>query len=73
MVAKLALVLTALTLVGVATVIGAYQYFREQEQHKHEKEMLREKRDAALLDADQSTIDRELTREREHDQQQNQE
>jgi Tfp pilus assembly protein PilN len=73
MVVKFALVLTALTLVGVATVIGAYQYFREQEEHKHEKEMLREKRDAALLDADQTTIERELTQEREHDQQQHQE
>jgi uncharacterized protein HemX len=65
MVAKLALVVIALTVVLVAAVVGAYRYFIQQERHRHEKEMYREKRDAALLDDDRDSIDRELERDRE--------
>jgi uncharacterized protein HemX len=64
-VAKLVLVLVALTAVLVTAVVGAYRYFSQQEQHRHEKEMFRERRDAALLDDDQDALDRELDRERE--------
>lgn len=67
MVAKFALVLLGLAILILAAVIGAYRYFSQQEQHRHEKEMFREKRDAALLDDDQSALDRELDRERERD------
>ena len=45
--------------------MGAYRYFRQQEQHRHEKEMFREKRDAALLDDDQGALESELDRELE--------
>ncbi len=65
MVTKLALVLLTLAVVLLATVVGAYRYFSRQEQHRHEKEMFREKRDAALLDNDRSALDRELDYERE--------
>lgn len=67
MVAKLALVLLTLAVVLLAAVVGAYRYFSQQEQYSHEKEMFREKRDAALLDDDRSALDRELDRERERD------
>ena len=63
MVTKLALVLLTLAVVLLATVVGAYRYFSRQEQHRHEKEMFREKRDAALLDNDRSALDREQTRD----------
>jgi hypothetical protein len=46
-------------------VVGAYRYFSQQERHRHEKEMFRERRDAALLDDDRDALDRELDRERE--------
>lgn len=65
MVAKLALVLLTLAVILLAAVVGAYRYFSQQEQHRHEKEMFREKRDAALLDDDRSTLDRELEQERD--------
>mgnify|MGYP007091095091 CR=1 FL=1 len=65
MVAKLALVLFTVALIVLAAVVGSYRYFRQQEQHRHEKEMFREKRDAALLDDDQTELDRELDRERD--------
>jgi len=67
MVAKFALVLLALAILILAAVVGAYRYFSQQEKHRHQKEMFREKRDAALLDDDQSALDRELDRERERD------
>ena len=65
MVAKLAFVLLTVTVVLLAAVVGAYRYFRQQEQHRHEKEMFREKRDGALLDDDQSALESELDRELE--------
>lgn len=67
MVAKLAFVLLTVSIIILAAVVGAYRYFSEQEQHRHEKEMFREKRDAALLDDDRSTLDRELDRDRDRD------
>lgn len=67
MVARLTLVLLALAVILLAAVVGAYRYFSQQERHRHEKEMFREKRDAALLDDDRSALDRELDRERERD------
>jgi Tfp pilus assembly protein PilN len=65
MVAKLALVMLTLAVVLLAAVVGAYRYFSQQERHRHEKEMFRERRDAALLDDDRSALDRELDRDRE--------
>lgn len=65
MVAKLALILLTLAVVLLATVVGAYRYFSRQERHRHENELFREKRDAALLDNDRSALDRELDHERE--------
>jgi flagellar basal body-associated protein FliL len=67
MVAKLTLVLLTLAVVLLAAVVGAYRYFSQQERHRHEKEMFRERRDAALLDDDRSALDRELARERQRD------
>lgn len=67
MVAKLALVMFALAVIILAAVVGAYRYFSQQERHRHEKEMFREKRDAALLDDDRSALDRELDREGERE------
>ncbi|MFC5369117.1 hypothetical protein [Salinirubrum litoreum] len=68
MVAKLALVMLTLAVVLLAAVLGAYRYFSQQERHRHEKEMFRERRDAALLDDDRSALDRELDRDREQEQ-----
>jgi hypothetical protein len=65
MVATLALVMLTLAVVLLAAVVGAYRYFSQQERHRHEKEMFRERRDAALLDDDRSALDRELDRDRE--------
>jgi hypothetical protein len=67
MVAKLALVLLMVSIIVLASVVGAYRYFSRQEQHRHEKEMFREKRDAALLDDDRSALDRELDRDSDRD------
>lgn len=67
MIAKLALVLLTVAITILAAVVGAYRYFSQQEQHRHKKEMFREKRDAALLDDDRSALDRELDRDRDRD------
>jgi uncharacterized protein HemX len=67
MVAKLALVMLTLAVILVAAVVAAYRFFSQQEQHRHEKEMFREQRDAALLDDNQSALDSELERDRGRD------
>jgi flagellar basal body-associated protein FliL len=64
MVAKLALVLAVLAIVLSVAVIAAYRYFKQKEEHAHEKEMFREKRDAELLSDQDSYIERELEREK---------
>lgn len=63
MVAKLVIVLLVLAIVMIAAVVAAFRFFSKKEEHKHEKDMFREKRDAELLNGD--SIDRELERERE--------
>lgn len=65
MVAKLALVMATLAIVLVAAVAASYRYFVRKEQHEHEKNMLREKRDAELLSEDRSYLEQELEREQE--------
>jgi hypothetical protein len=64
-VAKLALVVAAMAAVLVAAVAASYRFFARKERHAHEKEMLRERRDAELLGDDRSYLDRELERESE--------
>jgi hypothetical protein len=46
-------------------VIVSYRYFDKQAERQHEKEMLREERDAELLSSEMDSIDRELEREKE--------
>jgi hypothetical protein len=57
--------MAALAAVLVAAVAASYRYLRRREQHRHETEMLRGRRDAELLTDDRSHVDRELDRERE--------
>jgi len=65
MVAKVALVLAVLAIVLIAAVIAAFLYFKEEAEHRHEKEMFREKRDAQILTEETDSIDRELQREKD--------
>ena len=64
MVVKVTLVLLLLALVLIAAVVAAFRYFSKREEHKHEKDMFREKRDAELLTGEKDSIDRELERDR---------
>lgn len=63
MVAKLVLGLALLLVIVLAATYAVFRYFALRAEQKHEKEMLREERDAELLTGD--SIDRELERERE--------
>jgi hypothetical protein len=60
MAAKLALGLLALAFVVTVATLAVYRYFDNQAQRKHEKEMLREKRDAEVLAEEGDWIDEEL-------------
>lgn len=63
MVAKLVLALAVVVIIVAIATALAFQYFNKQAARKHEKEMLRERRDAELLTEDADWIDRELERE----------
>lgn len=60
MAAKLALVLGVLAILIAAVVFAAFLYFSKREEHRHEKDMFREKRDAELLSDQDSYIEQEL-------------
>lgn len=52
MAVKVLLAMLVLAIVITVAVIAAYRYFDNQAERQHEKEMLREKRDAELLTGD---------------------
>ena len=66
MVVKVTMVLLLLAVILALCVLAAYRYFDNQAERNHEKEMLREKRDAELLTEHEwdDSIDRELEKER---------
>lgn len=64
MAVKLVFLLIVLAVILSVAVIAAYRYFDNQAERNHEKEMLRERRDAELLTGDTDSIDRELEREK---------
>lgn len=63
MAVKLVFVLFVLAIIISVAVIAAYRYFDRQAEREHEKEMLREKRDAEVMTGSDSYIERELERE----------
>lgn len=64
MVAKLVIVMLVLAVILALAVVAAFRYFQTKEEHRHEKDMFREQRDAELLSETNDSIDRELERER---------
>lgn len=65
MVAKAVLGLLLLLVLVLAATYAVFRYFSLRAEQRHEKEMLREKRDAELLtEHEWDSIDRELERER---------
>lgn len=64
MVAKLVLFLLVVAVIFSVAITMVYRYFKQREKHRHEKEMLREQRDAELLTETDDYIERELDRER---------
>lgn len=63
MVAKLVIAMLVLAIILSVTVLAAFRYFQKVEEHEHEKDMFREKRDAELLSGD-SYIEQELEQEK---------
>jgi hypothetical protein len=52
-----------ITIIVALAMFSTLRYFQKRQEYKHEKEMLREKRDAELLTED-SYIEQELEREK---------
>lgn len=63
MAAKLIIGVIAIVVVFGLVLLFTFRYLKQREEHRHEKEMLREERDAEMLTGD--SIERELERERE--------
>jgi C4-dicarboxylate transporter len=60
MAAKLVFGLLAVAFVIAVATFAVYRYFDNQAQREHEKEMLREKRDAEVLAEEGDWLDEEL-------------
>lgn len=63
MAAKLVVFGLLLAIVLSVAIIAWFRYLDKRDERGHEKEMLRERRDAEMLTGDEDWIDRELDRE----------
>ena len=64
MVAKLVLVLSVLSIIIALSMLAAYRYFDNRAEEEHEIRKMREERDSALLNNEDSYIEQELEQER---------